>query len=141
MAAGSRSELELNVPVNILRYLREHAKGYDCTVCGTNHARSDIRVVGKLEKAWIVRVTCSSCQTAFKLLVILEEAKAERGGRGERPMASVSTVKEERPRVRQRPPMTMDDVLDAHEHLKDFQGDVGALFKRGAVAAKRDGRR
>lgn len=129
-------------PVNILRRLREHAKGYDCSVCGTNHARSDIRVVGKLEKAWIVRVTCSSCQTAFKLLVIEEAPLSERGGaRSEQRIASVSTVKEERPRERRRSPMTMDDVLDAHEHLKGFDGDVGALFKRGAVAAKRDGRR
>lgn len=129
-------------PVNILRRLREHAKGYDCSVCGTNHARSDIRVVGKLEKAWIVRVTCSSCRTAFKLLVIEEAPRSERGGAwSEQRIASVSTVKEERPRERRRPPMTLDDVLDAHEHLKDYQGDVGALFKRGAVAAKRDGRR
>ncbi|MEK6620809.1 MAG: hypothetical protein AABZ26_07550, partial [Chloroflexota bacterium] len=62
--------------MEILRYLREQAKGFDCSVCGTNHARSDIRVLGKLESAWIVRVTCSTCQTAFKLLVVIEDQKA-----------------------------------------------------------------
>ena len=50
--------------MNILRFLREQAKEYDCSVCGTNHSRSDIRVLGKLESAWIVRVTCARCQTA-----------------------------------------------------------------------------
>jgi len=62
--------------VNILRFLREQAKGYDCSVCGQNHARSDIRVLGKLESAWIVRVTCSKCNTSFKLLVVIDEERA-----------------------------------------------------------------
>ncbi len=116
--------------MNILRRLREEAKKFDCSVCGTNHTRSDIRVLGKLDSAWIVRVTCSTCQTAFKLLVVVEEQKA-----------AVTPVKEERPRASRRPPVTSDDVLDAHETLRAFQGDVGALFKRPAVAARRDARR
>ena len=116
--------------MNILRHLREEAKKFDCSVCGTNHARSDIRVLGKLDTQWIVRVTCSSCQTAFKLLVTVQDQGT-----------AVTPVKEERPRERRRPPVTADDVLDAHEHLRGFRGDATALFKRGAAAAKRDARR
>ena len=115
--------------MNILRKLREEAKRFDCSVCGTNHARSDIRVLGKLDNAWIVRVTCSSCQTAFKLLVVVEEQQT-----------AVTPVKEERPRSSRRPPVTTDDVIDAHEALREFRGEVGALFKRTAVATKRDRR-
>ena len=110
--------------MNILRRLREEAKKFDCSVCGTNHTQSDIRVLGKLDSAWIVRVTCSTCSTAFKLLVVVEEQKA-----------AMTAVKEERPRASRRPPMTSDDVLDAHETLREFQGDVSALFKRTATAA------
>lgn len=110
--------------MNILRRLREEAKKFDCSVCGTNHTRSDIRVLGKLDSAWIVRVTCSTCATAFKLLVVVEEQKAQ-----------VSPVKEERPRASRKPPVTSDDVLDAHEALREFQGDVNALFKRLSAAA------
>ncbi|MBI2323685.1 MAG: hypothetical protein HYY42_02570 [Chloroflexi bacterium] len=111
--------------MNILRRLREEAKKFDCSVCGTNHTRSDIRVLGKLDAAWIVRVTCSTCSTAFKLLVVVEEQKA-----------AVTPVKEERPRAGRRAPMTSDDVLDAHETLREFQGDVSALFKRPAATAR-----
>jgi hypothetical protein len=116
--------------VNILRRLREEAKKFDCSVCGTNHTRSDIRVLGKVDAAWVVRVTCSTCRTAFKLLVVVEEQKA-----------AMTPVKEERPRASRRPPVTSDDVIDAHEALREFQGDVAALFKRTAVTAKRDLRR
>jgi hypothetical protein len=109
-------------PVNILKILRERAKDYDCSVCGTNHARSDIRVVGKIDRSYVVRVTCSQCKTAFKLLVVLEGAADE---------PAVSRVKEEAARPRRHaPPMTIDDVLDAHETLRAHTGDVSALFKR-----------
>ena len=108
--------------MNILRILREQAKEYDCTVCGTNHSRSDIRVLGKIESAWIVRVTCAKCQTAIKLLVVVDEQRA-----------AVSPVKEERPltqRTPRRPAVTSDEVIDAHEFLENYQGDVRTLFAR-----------
>jgi hypothetical protein len=35
--------------MNILRRLREQAKEYNCSVCGTNHARSEIRLLGRLD--------------------------------------------------------------------------------------------
>jgi hypothetical protein len=105
--------------VNILRRLRELAKDYNCSVCGTNHSRSDIRVLGKLESAWIVRVTCSKCLTAFKLLVVPEDEKAV-----------VTPVKEEPDQKARRPAVSADEVIDAHEFLESYQGDVRTLFAR-----------
>ena len=107
--------------MNILRFLREQAKGYDCSVCGQNHARSDIRVLGKLESAWIVRVTCSKCSTSFKLLVVVDEERA-----------NVSPVQESparRPERRRRPAVSLDEVLDAHEFLKGYEGGVTGMLE------------
>ena len=109
--------------MNILRFLREQAKGYDCSVCGQNHARSDIRVLGKLESAWIVRVTCSKCDTSFKLLVVIDEERA-----------NVSPVQEpaaaHRADRRKRPAVSLDEVLDAHEFLKGFDGGLTEMLDR-----------
>ncbi len=116
--------------MNILRFLREQAKGYDCNVCGQNHSRSDIRVLGRLESAWIVRVTCSRCQTSFKLLVVIDEA-----------LAAVAQTKSQqtataRPaRDRRKPPVSSDEVLDAHEFLRAYSGDLKGLFRRQRAAA------
>jgi hypothetical protein len=105
--------------VNILRFLREQAKDYKCSVCGANHSGSDIRVLGKLESAWIVRVTCAKCETAFKLLVVIDEQRA-----------AISPVKEE-PERPKRPAVSADEVIDAHEFLEGYRGDVRTLFSRG----------
>lgn len=108
--------------MNILRILRERAKDYDCGVCGTNHSRSEINVLGKREGAYVVRVVCSKCQTNITLLVYS----------GERPAATGPSAAQ--PRRRRRPPISLDDVIDAHDLLEGFTGDVDELFApRGKV--------
>ena len=116
--------------MNILRFLREQAKGYDCSVCGQNHARSDIRVLGKLESAWIVRVTCSKCDTSFKLLVVIDEERAN--------VSPVQQPAEPRKERRRRPAVSFDEVLDAHEFLKGYDGSVSEMLERGGQPAERD---
>ena len=116
--------------MNILRYLREEAKQYSCTVCGANHARSEIKLVGKHELAWIVRVVCHSCQTEFRLLVVVDEAKA-----------AATTKKDHPSTARRKAPVTLDEVLDAHEFLRTYEGaldDLLAAPTRAGRAKKTD---
>ena len=102
--------------MNILKFLREQAKNYDCSVCGTNHSRSEISILGKREGAWLVRVACSKCETSITLLVYM----------GDNKMASLAAPTVTRqPR---RPPLSFDDVLDAHEVLESYNGDATRLF-------------
>ena len=107
--------------VNILQFLKDQAKEYDCNVCGQNHSKSDIRVLGRLESAWIVRVTCMRCQTSFKLLVVVDEVAAK---------GVPARAQSRAPRERRRPAVTLDEVLDAHEFLARYEGDLKALFRR-----------
>lgn len=112
---------------NILRYLREQAKNYDCSVCGTNHSRSQIELLGKRDGGWVVRVACSKCDTAITLLVYV----------GDRTPAARPAAPEAA--RRRRPPVTLDEVLDAHDMLESFSGDVRDLFApRGKVRSSSD---
>ena len=118
MTADERSDYARKT-MNILRRLREQAKNYDCSVCGANHAGSEIRLLGRHEAAWIVRVTCLRCDTVFKLFVYADRERAS--------LAPMS----EPPARAKRPPLSLDDVIDAHEFLERFDGDVRALFGKG----------
>jgi hypothetical protein len=116
--------------VNILRFLREQAKNYDCSVCGTNHSRSEINVLGKREGGWVVRVQCSKCETAITLLVYV----------GDKEPTTVRRVGDAPKRAR-KPPVTLDEVLDAHDLLETYTGDAHALFaSRGKVRSSTDAR-
>ena len=113
--------------MNILKILRERAKDYDCGTCGTNHSKSEISVLGKREGAYVVRVVCSKCATNITLLVYV----------GEKPQAlKALAAGPKRPR---RPPVSLDDVIDAHDLLESFSGDVSELFAaRGKVRSSTD---
>lgn len=112
--------------MNILRILREKAKNYDCSVCGTNHGRSEISVVGRRQGAYVVRVVCPKCDTNITLLVYA----------GDTPVAVKTTAG---PKHSRRPPVSFDDVIDAHDLLESFTGDVSELFApRGKVRSSTD---
>ncbi len=123
--------------MNILEILREKARDYDCGVCGTNHSRSEISLLGRREGGWVVKVVCSKCETNITLLVYVgDKSKADR--------AEVSGAIRRRsvagpPRPERRPPLSLDDVIDAHDLLESFSGDVNALFApRGKVRTSTD---
>ena len=110
--------------MNILKFLREQAKNYDCSVCGTNHSKSEISVLGKREGGWVVRVTCSKCETAITLLVYIGE-KSEATAK---PLAATQKAADPVTRRPRKPPVSLDEVLDAHDFLESYNGDVRELF-------------
>lgn len=113
--------------MNILKILRERARDYDCGTCGTNHSQSELSVLGKREGAYVVRVVCSKCATNITLLVYV----------GEKPQAQRGLTAG--PKRQRRPPVSLDDVIDAHDLLESFSGDVSELFAaRGKVRSSTD---
>jgi hypothetical protein len=90
-----------------------------CANCGAVYGRDSIAVVGNRDEYWFVRCTCETCGTQGLGVVIVK-------------------------RVSEGPPVTalspyalgdgeelihVDDVLEAHELLRDYVGDVHGLFE------------
>lgn len=102
---------------NILQYLRDRAKDYSCSVCGANHAGSEIKLLSRQDSKWIVRVTCAACKTEFRMIAVVDDSKA-------------IAMKQDHPSAaRRRPPVTIDEVLDTHEFLSSYHGTLGELLK------------
>jgi hypothetical protein len=138
--------------MNILDILRERAKDYDCGVCGTNHSRSEISVLGRREGAWVVKVVCSKCETNITLLVYVGDKSRSDQSRSDQSRSDQSRADQGAvggairrrsvalpPKRERRPPLTLDDVIDAHDVLESFAGDVNTLFApRGKVRSSTD---
>lgn len=82
-----------------------------CANCGAVYGREDVSVVGNRDEYWFVRCTCNSCGTQGIGVVIVKEV-----------LASGELVPAGRP-------LQVDDVLSAHEVLRDYAGDIHGLFE------------
>ncbi len=85
-----------------------------CANCGAAYDRSDVNVVGNRDEYWFLRCVCHTCGTQGVGVVIVREleVKAE-----DVPHAESA--------------FTVDDVLAAHELLRDYTGDAHGLFAGG----------
>ena len=85
-----------------------------CANCGAMYARDDVNVVGNRDDYWFVRCSCHSCGTQGIGVVIVKEVVATEAT-SEAPAPQVSAY-------------AVDDVITAHELLKDYGGDIHGLF-------------
>lgn len=86
-----------------------------CANCGATYARDDVSVVGNRDEYWFIRCACHMCGTQGIGVVIVKEAAAAPA------QASGS----------EGTPFAVDDVLAAHEILRDYVGNVHGLFESG----------
>jgi hypothetical protein len=83
----------------ILESIRE----MECPCCGARLASCAVRGITAEADVLVVRLACSVCGEASVAIVKREGREAE-------------------------PPITRDDVLDAHEFLKRWHGTVGEIL-------------
>lgn len=82
-----------------------------CGSCGVRYTRSAIRGVGYEDDCWFAYVTCLSCGRQG-VGVAISRGQAQ---------PSLATGPQEWA-------LSTDDVLDAHEMLRRYPGDVHGLF-------------
>lgn len=78
-----------------------------CGGCGLRYTRGAVRGIGYENDGWFVYVTCLGCGVQGIGVAMTPPGRASR---------------------RVAPPFSTDDVLDAHELLAAYRGDVHGLF-------------
>src|SRR5579859_4719897 len=91
-----------------------------CANCGAVYGRDSIAVVGNRDEYWFVRCACETCGTQGLGVVIVKRV-AE--GPPAPPSAPPSFAASD-------DQIHVDDVLEAHELLRDYVGDAHGLFER-----------
>ena len=89
-----------------------------CANCGAAYDRTDVNVVGNRDEYWFLRCVCHTCGTQGVGVVIVREVQVHPEDKADQITFSV------------------DDVLSAHELLRDYVGDVHGLFAGGHRAER-----
>ncbi|HEX9269083.1 MAG TPA: hypothetical protein VF998_04490 [Candidatus Limnocylindria bacterium] len=87
-----------------------------CANCGALYGRDAIAIVGNRDEYWFVRCTCGSCGAQGLGVVIVKQA-------AEPPRPQPQELSDGHV-------LRLDDVLEAHELLRDYSGDIHGLFER-----------
>ena len=116
-------------------WLRTQLTSFTCPACGRQYRGSKIRLLAERDGLFFVDLDCSRCGSHTVAIVTVEMDDSQ---------ASITEISDLTLGMEDVPEhlgeelpvgaslVTADDVLDMHEFLADFRGDVTALFRRGA---------
>ena len=104
-----------------------------CSVCHRGFEPDDVHVLSRKSDMWMLMVSCGECQARNFVAAVIgdgdaEEAQLALRKLGEEHIRSSRGIGSEDPGEPQ-DSVSIDDVLEMHEFLQDFDGDFQALFR------------
>ena len=104
-----------------------------CSVCHREFQTSDVHVLSRKADMWMLMVSCSDCHARNFVAAVIgdgdaEEAQLALRRLGEEHIRGRSQIEPEYEDAAPGEPVSIDDVLEMHEFLKDFDGDFAAYF-------------
>ncbi len=91
-----------------------------CSVCSQPFDMHDIHVLGRRGDVWMLTVHCTNCDTRGLVFAQMEAEGIA--------VYESELEPDEQEWFESLPPIGVDDVLDAHRFLRDFEGDVYDLL-------------
>ena len=110
----------METPMSIIEFIRDRARFYNCPVCGRSLKGCDIQVLSHEEERFHLQVTCAQCQVTFIVVLAIAGGAVE-----EIEAVEAADVVEAAPA---REPISVDEILDLHLYLKNFQGTLKELI-------------
>jgi hypothetical protein len=92
-----------------------------CAACQHYYDMEDIQVVGRQGDLWLLKVICGHCHSRGWALALIKEM--------ERPLETAEFLPDESAHFSRLPAIDAEEVLDFHEFLRDFDGDVYDLLE------------
>jgi hypothetical protein len=108
--------------MSIIEFIRDRARFYNCPVCGRSLKGCDVQVLSHEEERFHLQVTCAQCQVTF-IVVLAIAGGAVEGIQTEIPEREVEAVAAAEP-------ITVDEIIDLHLFLKNFQGTLAELIQQ-----------
>ena len=106
-------------------WLTSELASFGCAACGQAYGQGHIRLIAQREELFFVDLSCDHCGSQAVAIVTIQID----GDRATREGGELVRVDEpETDELPDGPPVSADDVLDAHRLLDDFHGDVYQLI-------------
>lgn len=116
-------------------WLRTQLKAFTCPACGRRYRDSRIRLLAERDGLFFVDLDCSRCGSHTVAIVTVELDESEfsivdASDIGLPEMRVAEHLGEDLPAAAA--PVTADDVLEMHEFLTAFEGDMRTLLRIAA---------
>ncbi|MBM3157020.1 MAG: hypothetical protein FJ004_07010 [Chloroflexi bacterium] len=91
-----------------------------CESCGHTYRVSDIEILGHEEYIWLFNVSCGHCRTQGLVAIVVREANIEKW--------ITDLTEAEYGSFAQAATVEINDVLDMHNFLKEFDGNFASIL-------------
>ena len=102
------------------RFIKRLVATVRCGVCGEHYDGQNVKVLGHRDALWFLSVFCPVCGGQGLLAAAIKE--------GELPRPITDLSETEQAKFCNLGPVSADELLDIHECLRDFNGDVSRLL-------------
>ena len=102
-------------------FVRQLLENISCIVCSEEYDEEDVAIMSGQDELWMLMVSCHHCETQGIILAMLKD--------DEHIELLTDLTPEELETVQDLPAISGDDVLDACQFLRDFDGDFVELFE------------
>ena len=93
-----------------------------CGTCGQHYKVNNVSIIGHNRDLWYLKVLCSVCHTQSLVAIVISEDGF---------LESVTDLTDaEMEKFRGAGALIADDMLDMHNYLKEFSGDVTQLLNQ-----------
>ena len=108
--------------MGIIEFIRDRARFYNCPVCGRSLKGCDVQVLSHEEERFHLQVTCAQCSVTFIVVLAIAGGAVEEIEKviPERDLEPVAAAE----------PITVDEIIDLHLFLKNFQGTLTELIQQ-----------
>lgn len=103
--------------MNIIEFIRDRARFYNCPVCGKSLKGCDVQVLSHEHERFHIQVTCAQCQVTFIVVLAIAGTAVE----------EIEAVEPAEEAVPEAEPISVDEIIDLHLFLKSFQGTLKEL--------------
>jgi len=110
----------MGLAMSIIEFIRDRARFYNCPVCGRSLKGCDIQVLNHEDERFHLQVTCAQCQVTFVVVLAIAGGAVEEVDSVTADMPEEATFEAE--------PISVDEILDVHLYLKNFQGTLKELI-------------